>query len=417
MRLALSLTIALLPLLAVASGWDTNVWGVAGTNGITGGTTNIRYYLDASTNKIFVKDQMLLQAQLAVNERATAISVAGVSTTGWFRLSRSRLVSIKSWVTNNAVKFVRTNDYATSFVSSSTATHNYAWQACDRGTGFTNSVNEDSVNHSFPATSFYSVSTLTNDLSLPSDYFSSTPWRKLSDTNTANGWHSIDDILNVLDHVEPSLSWSARGETNSIVGADTIGLSTNSWATYKLDAESNATKSVVNGFPYENSFGINFKSGAQCPFSVKFQNRYAYPVVVLASSPNANVTYYLWVDEVRAGPLGTFIAREDHNVGTSFYNGHGSVSATAGLWTGHTDVAISGTFTSATEIGSMTAVTNSVNWCIEPVNTTNSPVGSMLDGSSGVQDSRYTSLGWTTLKSKALADYKTPTNGFVYSSR
>lgn len=416
MRLGLSLLwLVMIPTCVSASGWDTNVWGVADTNGLTHGTTNIRYYVDASTNKVFVKDVMRFEVIEAINERNEVVGGAGAFTSGFFRTSRVDLKDAKGWVIAHAVDFVRTNVYESTatFGNSITNEGTYVWDDCS-STTHTNT--QDSIDHSFNDR-FYTFNLLVSDLGLPSNYFTSTPWRKLSDTNTANGWHHMDDVLNLLDKTKIGVFWSARGETNSLEGLNTaFALFGTNWNDEVAIATTNTTLSSDNLVPPHSwSTGQLFFDGTdsfRCEYFAHFENVYAYPVGTVSTNYNADVTYYTWVDEPRYNAIGTFNARF-HPVGTSFFDDLGDVSANVGLWIAHTDIDVSGTYTSATSIGN-TSPSDPSPWTDEP--TTNTPL-LFGPGVNSHDDGHYTALGWNFTVVDGVADYGSASNGFVYADR
>ena len=187
--------------------------------------TNHRFYVDGGATN-YVKDAWAAHARTAAVERATLLGITGPQTNRFFRFERTNLQNIKDWVATTCVYFVDTTVATNDLLD--------GWF---------------SANQSSNTPPFWTKDTLEAAVGAPTNYFDTTPWRALSSTNTALGWHYLDDALNQMRWIwtGSGLAWDTADATNSWGGGDTAGFGGGSfsWA----DAIASATGTVESPPP------------------------------------------------------------------------------------------------------------------------------------------------------------------------
>lgn len=421
-----------------AAGWDTNVWGNADTNGITAGSDLHRFYIGdpplvtnivtntliivgVSTNEIyttnvldnfiFVKEVLSSNSFAAIEERSEISGVAAATTNAWFRNNRADLVNVKSWINSNADEFYITNTWVQSdYISLDETNKVTTWIYCD-GPG--SIVFTQDFEYVSTKSLQWTAASLLSSLSLPSNYLTSTPWRKLTDSATTNGWHAIDDILNKLVTPVVNFAWVNK---SGISGRNDGTADFGSWTNAQADAIANEITS--NSDPQIWSQGLNLDVSDICAYGARYINSYANPRASLSANTNYNaiVDFYAFLTIHQGGSdyPGTDVSRY---VGEDFFDAQGtaftneSAYATNALVIIASSTNVLGTYTNTTDIGD--SGLSQPTWCNEP------------DGTSGTTQTienpwfnsdvyRLQWLGWRTDHEIISADYINSSKPITY---
>ena len=387
----------------MCAGWDTNAWS---------GTYH-RYYLDASTNKVFIKEVLSSNAFAAIEERADISGVAAATTNAWFRNNRADLVNIKSWINSNADEFMVTNVWTeTDIIQETPATNTWVWANCDyvptSGSGSSTTTLSSVYLTIDNNITKWTAANLLSELSLPSDYLTSTPWRKLTDPDTTNGWHAIDDILNKLIFPFINFRWIKDG--GSMVGLSEPEDTT--WAAAKTDAEGDWQSYNQSGLQYPKRFSEGFERTVSgfCTFDAYTWSLAMYPTVDIntsASNYTANVESFVYVDEVNTHWIvdggGDRWPTTNRIPGSSFFDAQGT-SYTQGLNSVWSSTNISSAATNSIFVGNTNGIPT---WCLEPDGTSGST--RPLRGSTHNE-----SLGWGVMAFFHVADYINSSSPITY---
>jgi hypothetical protein len=410
----------------------------------------------------------------AIEERSEIIGVSVPTTHSLHRVignitntdfSVSLLVLYKEWVTNNVSSFADTNIIIQGdWVLSTNAVTN-AWNHCDDDTLDTNTA--DHVSYSLDAA--MTLETLTNNLSLPGDYFNppltdttntifrtnwfgtiwttevveaSFTYKETYSTNNQYGWHAMDDILNELSYpYMGNITWDNKGETNYAKGYDKLE---SVWE----DARTNAINSSTNiafdgtggGFNDALTAGVKprnsvisgvthvgFVSGG-CSYHVALDNIYFYPVFDMnTTNLDADIDYYVWVSqpdvfytEAQSSSADLYLEfqHESTNSPDTFFHAQGSSFTGVGsyLWGTESNIAVSGSYTGSLAVGD-TNLSTHADYGSAPDGTSGSttdPLWLQEFTGSATEDFRYTASGWSIKKLHPLVDYINSTNGLVY---
>jgi len=413
MKIAYSVTAYLyLAIVALSAGWDTNVWSSASTNanGLTQGIYH-RYYLDASTNKVFIVDVMASNAYAACEERSEISGASPPNTNKFFRYSRSNLINIKNWINSNAGKFFITNTLTEStFVNISTNSVTNIWSHCsDHPTTSSGSSTTEQEDITFSSVAVsWSGDLIENELSLPTNYFTTTPWRSLSSTNENLGWHPIDDILNLLVFPNNLHSWSPPAATYRLVGKNLLDGDHFSWADAKASADINTTTSQTIHNPLKWSSGLVERYGSYCEYLAEHRNSFRSPrIIVNTTNYHAHVEFYCYIgvpNQELQGSLPFTIPND-----SGWFDSQGSVFTNgAGLYNIASYTNINSSFTSLVVVGDATLT--QPTWTAEP------------DGAAGSSDPLWgrfsrphaSMLGWEVYRWYGLPDYINSSNSITY---
>jgi len=412
MKTAYSVIIySMLTLSCLGAGWDTNAWS---------GTYH-RYYLDASTNKVFIKEALSSDAFAACTERAVIAQVTAPTTNAWYRSNRADLVNIKSWINSNADEFYITNVWVESdYISFVSKTNTTSWRDCgiesyEISGLYTNSQLSKAITVD-ESLLRWSSSSLLSALSLPTNYLTYTPWRKLTDSNTTNGWHAIDDLLNKLIYPVVTFTWVNKDGINGksdpdITAGDVV------WSDIKDLAVANEVSSSSD--PQKWSFGhvypFCFVDGGntlcQCGFWAEYKNTYANPRASLSSNTNytANVDFYVYMHEYYSGTefQSTTVEFEPQDM----YDAQGTAYTSNAVWLVASSTNVYGLHTNTTDIGD--SAKSQPTWVAAP------------DGSPGTTDAiedwwfnsnfwHFKFSGWISGSPLVSADYTTSSSPITY---
>jgi len=427
MKTACSLLVYLfLVLNCFAAGWDTNAWS----------GDYQRYYLDASTNKVFIKEVLSSNAFEAIEERSAISGVSSATTNAWFRNNRSDLVNIKSWISANADEFYNGKSWTTNgwVINTSTNTQaDLAWISCHvdpieaAGRWVTSTSEGIDVGLESLSASAYSVSEIIDELNLSSNYFTSTPWRSLTSTNTANGWHAIDDILNLLIYPTVVVSWSSKGETNVKSGNNNIqdadsNETNRDWDLVTAYWENNSQGGSANNLPPQKyTFAVvltklqNFSTEHVCEYRPHFQTVFSYPVITLATSATnytSNLEYYGEAYSVSVGMAYSSWAGD----GTNWFDSQGSgFNRGVNLMLSEANIATVGTWTNTVSIGDTNRTVGT--WCPAPDGGSNSVAVIAADYfpiQQAIDNRPVSSLGYRVDSTRVLADYISSSSPITY---
>jgi len=399
MKTAYSILIyALLACSSFGAGWDTNAWS---------GDYH-RYYLDASTNKVFIKEALSSDAFAAIEERADAAGVSAATTNAWFRNNRADLVNIKSWVVSHVSKFILVDIPSPSF-STDTGSYSNSLRTCVTGT-----VSKDKDHGLLTGNNTFtnlSTSLLITTLSLPTNYFTSTPWRKLTDPSTSNGWHFLDDICNLLTVKEAFGSWDNSGETNRLRSSGSSSV----WTT----AVANANSSLIfetsdDRFPRKSGQAkvVPVGGGGTCSYSLFQETIYQYPVFDSGSTNECEASIYAHFLEQFLTTRVAYPYDDAYSDGFINYNSYGlsGIPTNAGLALLQSYTNISGVVTSSVAVGDAALGTPQ-----DPSQPNDSSVGFKQISRNDWED--FEAAGWTVVGNPLVVfDYASTnlTNGFTY---
>ena len=381
-----------LSLSGLAAGWDTNAWS---------GTYH-RYYLDASTNKVFIKEALSTDAFAAIEERAVISGVSAATTNAWFRNNRADLVNVKSWINSNADEFYITNTWVESdFFSQDLVTNAFIIANCKDlpDSSATGTQTNDTVKAEYTGKVLtWTGTTLLEDLSLPANYLTSTPWRKLTDPSTSNGWHAIDDLLNKLIYPELLTNWvDEEGWFNDI---ERGGFDTWSSATNNLNEFSSTSQD-----PQERTRGARYSSGNSCQYVSGINLSRARLHVSL--SPNTNYTAiidaYAFIGEPIFEGSDTWPNQNQFDAQTSSFS-------TQGVYNLFSATNVVGLYTNLTYFGSTNVST--LGWISEPDDTLEQT--RIYIQFTGYKHAYFKDKGWSIRWDGISADYVNSSKPITY---